>query len=271
MVLFGRRRPRTTRQRRPVVGWFALTVALAAGGCASQHDQLVAFQRPQEVEVATGHYIVRPPDVIAIHSPDAEELDGASQTVRPDGKVVLRLLGEVDVAGMTTEEIAAKLKAQLSRYYVEPEVLVEVVGYRSQFYYVFGEVTAAGPKRFTGRDTLLRALAEAQPTFLAWRSQIKILRPSPDADERKTIVVDLDRMLNNGDTANDILLQEGDVVQVPPSPLAWVGHRIREVMYPVQPLMNAYSMPTDPINATHEYEDAFDDGSNDNHRRRVLR
>jgi polysaccharide biosynthesis/export protein len=274
MFVSGRKSPQMVRHVRPPVGWLALVAIMVLSGCASKHDQLVAFLRPHESEVSTGHYVVRPPDTIAIHTPDAPELDGATQTVRPDGKVVLRLIGEVDVAGLTTEEIATKLKTQLSRFYVDPEVLVEVVGYRSQFYYVFGEVNSAGPKCYTGRDSLLKALAEAQPTYLAWRSQIKILRPSPNEDERKTIIVDLDRMLSGGDTANDILLQEGDVIQVPPTPLAWVGHRVREVMYPVTPVTSAYGAGSDPIQSTRTYSEGLGTDSNDtdnNYRRRLFR
>ena len=238
----------------------------ALAGCATTHDQLVDFLRAHEVEVSTGHYVVRPPDSIAIHSPDVPEIDGATQTLRPDGKVVLRLLGEVEVAGLTTEEIAAKLKTQLVRYYVEPEVMVEVAGYHSQYYYVFGEVSSAGPRLYTGCDTLLRTLAECQPTYLAWRSQITVVRPTADGGESKRITVDLDRMLQRGDLTEDVLLQEGDVIQVPPTPLAWVGHRIRELLYPVGPLMNAYTMPTAPLGATHEYEEEF--GSSEPNQRR---
>jgi polysaccharide export outer membrane protein len=241
--------------------WLVFASPLGLAGCASTHAQLVEFLRAHEVEVSTGHYVVRPPDIIAIHSPDVAEVDGAEQTVRPDGKVVLRLLGDVDVAGLTTEEIAAKLKSLLARYYVDPEVIVEVAGYRSQFYYVFGEVSGAGPKLYTGRDTLLKALAEAQPTYLAWRSQITVLRPSANEAERKVITVDLDRMLKGGDLTQDFLLQDGDVIQVPPTPLAWIGHRIRELLYPVGPLMNAYTTPAAPIYATHAYEDEFGNDS----------
>jgi protein involved in polysaccharide export with SLBB domain len=272
MVVFDRRSPRTARYVRPSVGWLTVLATLTVSGCAPKHDQMVAFLRSQEVEVSTGHYVVRPPDVIAIHSPDAPELDGTSQAVRSDGKIVLRLVGEVDVAGLTTEEIAAKLKAQLSRYYIDPEVLVEVAGYNSQFYYVFGEVSGPGAKRYTGRDTLLKALADAQPTFLAWRSQIKILRPSVTDEDRKTIIVNLDRMLNGGDLTNDILLQEGDVIQVPPTPLAWVGLRVRELMYPVEPVVNAYNMPTGPMQTTQTYQDGYGTESYDSnyHRRRLF-
>jgi protein involved in polysaccharide export with SLBB domain len=265
MAAFCRRNPRPAGNAWRWAGSFLAGTALSLAGCASAHDQLVDFLHAHEVEVSTGHYVVRPPDAISIHSPDVPEIDGAGQVIRPDGKIVLRLVGEVDVAGLTTEEIAAKLKTLLARYYVEPEVMIEVSGYRSQYYYIFGEVGGAGPRPCTGRDTLLKALAEAQPTFLAWSSQITVMRPSTDGGEAKRITVNLDRMVKEGDLSQDILLQEGDVIQVPPTPMAWMGHRIRELLYPVGPLMNAYTMPAAPMGATHEYEEEF--GSSDGNRR----
>lgn len=245
-------------QRLPRLVVFAgLLAGLGAGGCATSHHQLVDFLRAHEADAATGTYVVRPPDVLTVHAPKAPEIDGTTQLVRADGKVVLRLLGEVEVAGLPTEEIAEKLKAQLSRYYVDPEVVVEVRGYNSQFYYVFGEVDSPGPKRFTGRDTLLMALAQAKPTYLAWRSQIRVTRPAADRTESRTIVVDLDRMLRTGDVSMNVLLQEGDIVEVPPTPLAWVGHRVRELLYPIEPALRAYNAPAQALHSSNVYEDEW--------------
>lgn len=238
-----------------------------AGGCSSNHGQLIEFLRAHDTEVSTGQYAVRPPDVIAIHSADVPEVDGAQVALRPDGKITLRLLGEIDVAGLTTEEITSKLKAQLSRYYVDPEVMVEVAAHRSQFYYVFGEVDNAGPKPFTGRDTVLRALAEAQPTFLAWESNISVVRPAPDEQNRKVIKIDLDDMVEDGDVSKNVLLQEGDVIYVPPTILAWIGNHIREVLYPVGPVLNAYTTPASGLLAHQAYEDEFDDDDQGRDRR----
>ena len=246
-----------------VRGTIALAVVVACGvaGCGPTHGQLVEFLRSHELVTSTGHYTVLPPDAITVHARAAPEVDGVSQTVRPDGKVAFRLLGEVQLAGLTTKEIAEKLEAQLSRYYVEPKVVVEVAAYRSQFFYVFGQVARPGAKPYTGRDTLLKALADAEPTFLAWRSQVRVVRPSPDEKQRKIIIVDLDEMVRSGDVNRNFLLQEGDIIEVPPTPLAWLGLRVRELLYPLQPAMRTYHEPTTVIRATDVYEDGFDTGS----------
>ena len=251
--------PATLAGLRPACGVTAVLAVSLAAGCGPTHGQLVEFLRSHEVTVSTGHYTVQPPDAIAIHAPASPEIDGVTQAVRADGKVVLRLLGEVFVAGLTTEQIAEKLQTQLARYYVDPEVAVEVASYRSQFYYVFGEVAEPGPKPYSGRDTLLKALAEARPTFLAWRSQIRIVRPSPDGDSGKALTVDLDKMAR-GEMDPNILLQEGDIIQVPPTPLAWIGHRVRELLYPIDPAVRTYVGPASAINATETYQDGLNRG-----------
>ncbi|MEW6249694.1 MAG: polysaccharide biosynthesis/export family protein [Planctomycetota bacterium] len=241
----------------------AASAWLGVAGCTPRHAEVKAFVRSHETEVAIGHYLIRPPDALRIHAPGIQELDGALEQVRPDGKVALRLLGEVDVAGLTTAEVASKLRNLLARYYVDPEVIVNVSGFRSQKYYVFGEVSYGGAKPFTGRDTLLKALAEAQPTFLAWRARIRVVRPSPDPANRRVMIVNMDELALAGDQTQDLLLQPGDVIEVPPTPLAWIGHRIREVLYPVGPLLQAYTLPAAPLEAHDTYEDEFDDDGSD--------
>ena len=228
----------------------------------------MGFLRAHQQAVSTGHYTVMPPDSITIHAPVSPEIDGVKSRVRPDGKISLRLLGEVDVAGLTTEQIAEKLRRGLSRFYVDPEVVVDIAGYQSQHYYVFGQVRAPGPRAFTGRDTLLNALADAVPTFLAWRSQIRVIRPSPDDGEQHVIVVDLDKMVEGGDVSQNILLQPGDIVQVPPTPLAWAGLRVRELLFPIDPALRLYNGPSQAIDSTRTYEDELGDHRSGSRRNR---
>lgn len=257
--------------RRAISFRWAGVLLAAICGCASEHGALKAFLRPDETQVASGLYVVRPPDAIRIHAPAAPEVDGAWQTVRADGKVVLRLLGEVDVAGLTTAQIADKLRTQLARYYIEPEVAVELAAARSKFYYVFGEVQNPGPRLCTGRDTLTRAIAEARPTFLAWKAKIRLIRPNPTESARKIIEIDFDKLVHDGDASRDVLLQEGDVIEVPPTPLAWVGLRVRELLYPVTPVMQAYQAPADVLDTNNTYEAEWGDHDDGGDNRRWWR
>jgi len=232
------------------IAWLA---ACLAGGCGPTNDDIQKFVHDWETTVSATEYRVIPPDSIKIASPTAPEIDGELQQVRQDGKITLRLLGEVKVAGLTPVEIGHKLKGLLARYYVDPQVSVRVAGGGTKKYYVFGQVGRSGAFRYTGRDTVLSALAEAQPTFLAWKSQIKVLHPSHESGRRHIITVDAEGMMERGDLGRNVHLQEGDIVFVPPTPLAWVGLRVRELLFPVQPILQTAVGPAVAY-------DTFDDG-----------
>lgn len=232
-----------------------VTLLASVTGCASQnHADLVAFLRAHENEISSGEYRVAPPDAIRIHAATAPEIDGVTQQIRSDGKIALRLVGEVQVAGMTPEETAGKLQEILARYYVDPQVMVEVVDFRSKKFFVLGQVEAPKPYPYTGRDTLLSAIATAKPNFIAWLSKVKVVRPSPDMDGRHVVTVDVNKLIKEGNASENFLLQEGDIVYVPPTPLGWLGLRVREVLFPLSPLISAYTLPTSIVYATDAYQ-----------------
>lgn len=212
-------------------------------GCGPNDREINAFVHHWEASVSGTDYVVQPPDVIEFSSPHAPEIEGDVQEVRHDGKVTLRLVGQVKVAGLTPIEIARKVESLLSKYYVNPTVSVKLVSKESKRIFVFGQVQKAGPFPYTGRDTVLNVLAKAQPTFLAWTSQIKVVHPSHDGSKRHTVTVDADKMLQQGDLEKNFLLQEGDIIYVPPTPLAWVGLRVQELLFPVQPVAQTITTP----------------------------
>ena len=221
----------------------SLFVLFACTGCAAKNLDMLHFLQEREHKVSAIEYRVGIPDAIAIAAPRALEIDGEVQQILPDGKINLRLLGQVKVVGMTAKEIAAKLEVLLGKYYVDPKVRVRVVGYRSKKYYIYGESLAAGARPYTGRDTLLDAVLPAVPSFLTWTSRVKVIRPSHGETPVRTIVVNVDRMLKTGDWSQNILLEPDDVVYVPPTPLAWFANKVREVFFPVGPVVQAYVAP----------------------------
>jgi hypothetical protein len=68
------------------------------------------------------------------------------------------------------------------------------------------------------------------------------------------VVVDVDRMMQSGDLQANFLLQEGDIIYVPPTPLAFAGFAIQEVLFPFSSAAELYSTPASFIAATEYYK-----------------
>ncbi len=216
---------------------FVLLLFILSGCFSSNPADIAAFTKPELAAVTSHTYILQPPDEVEIHCLRVPELDLQRQRIRPDGKISFEGLGEIDAAGKSIGEVAHILKQKALKLYTlagnEP-IDVRVVAYRSQFYYVIGEVTYPGPKYYTGRDTVLSALAAANPTVLAWKNRIQVIRPSADKNIKpKIFEVSFERMFVRGDASKNVLLQEGDIIYVPPTVLAAIALKIEEFVRPI--------------------------------------
>lgn len=241
--------------RRPSRCTYAAVILMTTlTGCSVNNRDMLHFLREHEHEVSAIEYRVGIPDTIDISAPRILEIDEVSQRIQPDGKINLRLLGEVKVVGMTAKEIAAKMEVLLSRYYVDPKVNVRVTQYASKKYYVQGQVGAPGPRRYTGRDTLIDAVVTSGINFTSWISRTRVLRPAHGDGPVRTIYVDVNKMVTTGDWSQNILLEPDDVVYIPATPLAWVGLRLREVLFPVTPALDVYTTPAEVLYTQDYYE-----------------
>ena len=170
----------TTHNRTWVLGCVA--VGLLAAGCGGGNlgDFLSTAQcslSRSECKLAAETYQVMPPDVISIASVRVPEINGVREQVRPDGKVNLPLLGPIEVAGYTPDEIGKKITKAAEKYYKEPlDATVNVAQFLSQKIYVFGQVSRPGPQTWNGANTLVDALAVSQPNNLAWPEKIRLVR-----------------------------------------------------------------------------------------------
>jgi hypothetical protein len=69
---------------------------------------------------------------------------------------------------------------------------------------------------------------------MAWLERIQVIRPSADASVKpKIFEVNFDRMSAHGDTTKNVLLEEGDVIYVPPTVLAAIAMKIEEFIRPI--------------------------------------
>ncbi len=220
-----------------------LVFLVSLAGCFSANPEDVeAFLKPSEAEVTVDEYIMQPPDLVTVISSKVPELQGTTQsightqTIRPDGTISFETLGEVYVAGKTPGQIAKIIGKKMSALYNfthENPIDVRVVN-RSKWYYIIGMVNRPGAQLFTGRETTLTAISKAVPNVQAWEEKTQIIRPSANlTEDPKIFCLNFKRMIEHGDMTGNVLLQEGDVIYVPPTILASIGLTLQEIVGPI--------------------------------------
>jgi len=132
--------------------------------------------------------------------------------VRPDGKITLPLIHEVQAAGLTPSQLRAALMAKLVEYMPTPELSVIVREVHSNKISVLGEVRKAGRYEITQRATVLDAVALAGG-FNDWARRSKLVIMRHDGTAVKRIPVNYNKIVAEED--DNILLQPGDIVVVP--------------------------------------------------------
>ncbi len=231
-----------------------LAISLMAGCFSSNPEDIRAFVKPFEVDVTAENYVLQPPDEIEIHCEEIAEVHLQRQRIRPDGKVSFEKLGEIEVAGKAPAEVATIIREKIGATYILPGnnnedhiVDVRIAAYASKVYYVLGQVMRPGPRDYTGRDSLLTALTIAHPNQLAWEQRVQVIRPSATEGERPMIFeVNYAKMIAEGNTTMDVLLEEGDVVYVPPTILASVAMTIEEFITPIARAFYGYYLVSNP-------------------------
>ncbi len=228
----------------------SVCAALLAGCTVGNPESIQAWRKPYETNVTTDRYIVQPPDELELRCAQVPEVNMQRQRVRPDGKISFEVLGEFEVAGKTPEEISTMVGQRVKELYTLPgdhAVDVRVAIFMSHVYYVVGQVLRSGPRNYTGRDGLLTSIAEAQPNQMAWQRRIRVVRPaSQEGTEPLIFEVDYKKMVGKGETTKDVLLQEGDIVYVPPTVLAAFGMLLEEFISPVARAFYGYYLVQNP-------------------------
>lgn len=225
---------KTKMKRGGTTGWLIAAVVLLLPACTRYTDYAAFLAEPRPI-VSLKDYRLAPPDIITIASKRVREINNHNETIRPDGKITLPLVGSVYVAGLTCEEASALIQDMARQYYDDADASLRVSGFRSKKIFVFGEVSGPGPYVYDGANTILETLAAAQPTRLADPNRIHVLRPKGEDGELHRMTVDLDKMVKEGDTTLNAVLEEGDIIYVPPNALAAAGLVLQQFLLPIQP------------------------------------
>lgn len=134
--------------------------------------------------------------------------------VRPDGKISLPLLNDVQAVGLTPMELGGIIRDELKKYITNPQVTVSIVEINSRRVYVTGEVTHPGAFPLLPNMTVLQALTSAGGfTQFARIKSIYVLRMEEGKQVKHSFSY---RDVVNGKKPEDnIQLEPGDTIIVP--------------------------------------------------------
>ena len=234
----------TDRKRFTLSVMMLVLGGMTLAGCDSTpiYTDYEAFIKTPMPVVAGKPYVIEPPDVIQIIAPNAPEIHGMQQKVRPDGFITVYLLGDVMAAGETPEALSLKLEQQILKFYRDVVVQVTVVEFNSKVYYSAGQ-TIIGPHPYTGRDTVLDAVLRGGTPRTGHLEKVQVLRPSDDGQTVARMTVNCKVMIETGDLRQNAILEEGDIVYIPPTPLAAAGIAMQNLFQPINPIVEATAGP----------------------------
>lgn len=154
-----------------------------------------------------------PEDVISVDVFDQPNYSRANITVPPNGRISYPLIGQVLVAGRTTDDLEKEFAEKLSEYIREPKVSVQLVQVHSMKFMVVGDVGSPGIYEMTRRMTVTEALAKAgYATRYGDLKKVSVLRMQAN-NQMRNIPINM-KDVERG-KAQNIYLAPGDTVVVP--------------------------------------------------------
>jgi polysaccharide export outer membrane protein len=198
-----------------------------AGGTLASGEGSAAQDKKEEIKVAKGEakltvasktgedpaYRIGPQDLLKIDVWKEEQLT-RTVPVRPDGKITLPLLNDVQAAGLTPMELADLISDQLKKYINNPQVTVSVTEINSRRVYVTGEVLKAGAYALLPHMTVLQALSSSGGfTQFARVKNIYVLRT--ESGKQVKMPFNYKEAVRGKNSEQNIELSPGDVIVVP--------------------------------------------------------
>ena len=205
-----------------IVG-LALMLAAMDRNVAAQSAPSGSDQKPATTDRSSGtpaapapvtndpDYRIGPQDVVRIDVWKEPEIT-STIPVRPDGKISLPLLNDVQAAGLTAMQLAGNIRNGLAKYLNNPQVTVTITQINSKRVFVTGEVVRSGALQLLPGMTILEALSTCGGfTQFAREKSIYILR----SENGKQVKIPYDYKSVLKGKIDDVVLQAGDVIVVP--------------------------------------------------------
>lgn len=170
---------------------------------------------PEETYYTTGGYKIGPEDVLEVVVWKDEDLS-SEVLVRPDGKISLPLIGDLEVEGLTVAEVGEAIEARLAEFKKSPDVTVVVQEVNSYSVYVMGEVASPGRWQLKSYLTVLQVIALAGGfSEFAKTDKIFVLRKLPETGGEVRLDFDYGEVIEGKNPAQNVVLIPGDTIVVP--------------------------------------------------------
>ncbi|HEV2852857.1 MAG TPA: polysaccharide biosynthesis/export family protein [Thermoanaerobaculia bacterium] len=159
-------------------------------------------------------YAIGPGDILEISVWKNPELT-STVPVRPDGRISVPLLGDVQAAGMTPLALKQTLTDGYKEYVTAPGVSVVVKEIHSRKIYVTGEVATPGVYDLQPRAKLMQAIALAGGVTPYAKGRVIVLRDSRDGKQDRRYEIAISSIISGKKPQDNLLLQPGDTLVVP--------------------------------------------------------
>ncbi len=199
-----------------LVGLFALPLAHAQNSTKQTKPAAPEQQADSASKAAPkvgDDYRIGPQDVLRIDVWKEPEIT-RTIPVRPDGKISLPLLNDVQAVGLTAMQLAGNIRDALTKFITNPQVTVTVSEINSRRVFVTGEVAHVGALGLLPGMTILQALSSTGGfTQFAKTTKIYVLRA--EGGKQVKLPFNYKQAIKGDHPESDFLLQPGDVIVVP--------------------------------------------------------
>jgi polysaccharide export outer membrane protein len=193
--------------------FLGVIVCLFVGCAPVSKEALDEVAKPVSKE-----FLLGPEDVLEVTVWRNQDLS-RTVVVRPDGKISLPLIGDVQASGLTASQVAVKIAARLTEFKENPNVSVSIREVNSYFVYVLGEVQRPGKYPIKSYATVLQGVSLAGGfTNFASKGKMAVLRTVTKSDgdlHQIRIPVPYDDLVSGKGAVENFLLKSGDTIVVP--------------------------------------------------------
>jgi len=196
---------------------FGFALSSTAQSTESEQTVAPAPATEQQKPAAVAHaddYIIGSEDVLAVNIWKEPEIS-RTVPVRPDGKITLPLIGDIQAGGLTPRKLQDNIATGLRSYVSSPEVTVIVQEVKSLKFNIVGEIAKPGSYPLSQAATVLDAIAVGGGLRdFAKSSRIYVLRNNADGSHEK-LPFDYKQVIKGKKLAENIELRAGDTIVVP--------------------------------------------------------